>query len=411
MATTRYVVASGGVTSGNATSVGTGWTLAYALSPGVGGNALAAGDTLVICQGDYPVTFATLILVNCATGTASFPIRIVGGTAAGAPYTDGTRVRIYATGTAGSWGTGGASAPVIINTVANDGTTAIQYFIWENILVDSASVAYNSFSNGGSANTFKFNVYHQFINCGFTGSKHNSFSTYGYSSGTTEVPNAFCFFGCSFYNNGATSSGAGIVSRTSDPCSFALVNCECYGNKLGGFKSNVSSYGNTLINCLFYGQTASGLSGYGANVGNSPDNVVVGNTFYGNGGDGLIINAAPSAIVSGNIFSSNTGAGINDSGYDSTYSIATYQRNCYWNNTAGNFLDASSLSVTPPGLGNVLKNPMFIGASTTTPNLGVMNGSPVVNAGGYPLNGLPLASMTGIGASSSLTTLRGWRGR
>ena len=248
---TRYVVASGGVTSGNATSVGTGWTLAYALSPGVGGNALAAGDTLVICQGDYPVTFAGLILVNCATGTLSSSIRVVGGDAAGAPYTDGTRVRIYATGTAASWGTGGASAPVIINTVANDGTTAIQYFIWENIHIDAASVAYNNFSNGGSANTFKTNVYHQFINCRFSSSKHNGISTYGYSTGTTEVPYAIRLYGCTIDANGAVANGNGLVSRGSDPCSFLCVNCEFYGNKQGGFKSAVSTLGNGLVNCLF----------------------------------------------------------------------------------------------------------------------------------------------------------------
>lgn len=348
----RFIIQTGGATSGDCLTLGTGGTLAYVMGST---GPVVAGDNVYWCAGvggaTYDITSATQLLVRFqATGTAGAPINVYGCNSSG--VVDGSRPEVRATGT---WAT--AISYFVIGTDA--AAAPLRYVNWYNIdwnanSTSSTTGSYNVFNNSGiittGIGTATTSYYHTFTNCIFRDSKHNGVSLFSGAAGS-EVDDSFTFTNCVIRGCGiSTSNGNGMIGRgtTATACTWNMDRCTVTGNYFNGVRIIAAS--DKLFRatgCTFSSQafsagiecTQQALALYGC-------------TFQSNAEQGLVMPWKATSSVERCRFLSNTGVGLVDSVADGTETFYPYQRNAYFGNGGGAYADTVEVK-TPPGNANV----------------------------------------------------------
>ena len=419
---TRYTTPVSGATSGAGTSVGTATTMSYMFGSS---SPVEAGDTVVVMTGpagqayEFVPSGATgnqlnqLLIRVATTGTSSLPIRIVGGSAAGA--IDGTRPEFKAVGT-------GWTTNISMMSVGTALTTdPIQYVNWENLYFnaneDPATANTGSYNVINNANrltvgvgTAIANIYYNWRNCIFAGSKHNGVSLFS-GAAAAAVQRAHCFYGCEFRNCGRAAAGGALYNRGSEKAGYYLENCSIHNNNVN--ISLVNGGWLELHNCVSYRSGAIGTpSAIGSNLTADDLLVLDGCTFdneYGtNAGTSISYTFGQASITNCN-FTNCTVAAILDEGWDlsSSNPNAAIFRNCNWYGNATNYIDSLAVSGTPPGVGNQFIDPQYVSRAVGSEDFRSQNRT--LAASGQGANVPGLGGQVPIG--SGVPTFRHMRGR
>lgn len=361
---TRFVVPTGGLTSGPGTSLATALTLAFATSST---GPVVAGDTVKVVAGTYEVVVSgatgdqmTQLLVRTSTtGTAAAPILWQGCNAAG--VVDGTGPKVKAVGT---W-----STAVSMFSVGTDaGGNPLAHCVWMYWDWDANDLSYNAWNNGGLTGTgagTNFNAYpHMFYWCTFQKSKHNGFSGFGGASGS-EAPFSFWFIGCRFYGCGVVSGGRAAIARGSLQASWVMIGCVVEANQGGINVPTATSLPFVAIGCVFRDNLTDAA---GLNSG-STVLLVLGCTFDGGQNAGLYCSPTPArSLVANNIFSNNGTVGVVDTVWANTSPVSPYRNCCTSGNTTAAFDESNSGSGTVtdlPGDGHITTAPAYQGMDDT----------------------------------------------
>lgn len=330
----RYVVQSGGLSSGDCTTLGTAGTLAYVL--GSTSSPIVAGDEVRLCAGAggaaYEITTSTQVLCQFATGTASAPITITGANSSG--VVDGTMPEIRATG---SWTTN-----ITMFVIGSDGGgNPIQYVRWKLIdfngnCTGAGTGSYFCFNNSGvldaTLGTVRTRLYHTWEDCVIRNARHGGCSLFSGAAGS-EVQDAHKFIRCWFLGNGLVVTGQGANGRGTTPLPVVFDRCLFEGNDRGVVVSAAATSHYTKFNaCTFKNNVTGGIQ-YGNGAGFVAENC----TFVGHSGDGdygVMMDSAQGSTyrISRCEFAGNNIA-IVDNGYDFTYD-PPYERCAMKDNTS-----------------------------------------------------------------------------